>query len=43
MQATPLTQDQLEAYLARIGQDRPRRIDRESLTALHRAHLLSFT
>lgn len=43
MQATPLTQDQLEAYLARIGQDRPRRIDLESLTALHRAHLLSFT
>lgn len=40
---TALTPTQLEAYLARIGMEQPRHPDIDSLTALHRAHLLAFT
>lgn len=39
----PLSPAQLDAYLARIGLDRPQICDLASLTALHRAHLLAFT
>jgi len=38
-----LTPGQLDAYLARIGVDRPVSLDIESLSRLHRAHLMSFT
>lgn len=38
-----LTPEQLGAYLERIGMERPRSLDLESLTALHRAHLMTFT
>lgn len=38
-----LTQAQLDAYLARIGCERPLEPDLANLTALHRAHLLAFT
>lgn len=40
---TTLTADQLEAYLARIGMERPASPDIGSLSELHRAHLMSFT
>lgn len=39
----PLTERQLDAYLARIGLARPVAADIEALRAIHRAHLLSFT
>ncbi|MBL4928513.1 arylamine N-acetyltransferase family protein [Fuscibacter oryzae] len=38
-----LTDVQLDAYLARIGLDRPRALDLQSLKELHRAHLMAFT
>ena len=38
-----LTATQLDAYLARIGFERPSRLDIDSLSQLHRAHLMSFT
>ncbi|PJG46541.1 arylamine N-acetyltransferase [Sphingobium sp. LB126] len=38
-----LTETQLKTYLARIGVDGPVTIDREGLTRLHRAHLLTVT
>lgn len=38
-----LTASQLDAYLARIGVDRPEVLDIRSLSILHRAHLMSFT
>lgn len=38
-----LTAAQLDAYLARIGVKRPASLDVNSLTALHRAHLMAFT
>ncbi|HEV7260399.1 MAG TPA: arylamine N-acetyltransferase [Bosea sp. (in: a-proteobacteria)] len=38
-----LTADQLKAYLARIGIDRPAYLDLSSLAQLHRAHLMTFT
>ncbi|OWW00340.1 arylamine N-acetyltransferase [Rhizobium sp. R693] len=38
-----LTATQLDAYLARIGVERPLRLDIGSLSQLHRAHLMSFT
>ncbi|MBB3406212.1 N-hydroxyarylamine O-acetyltransferase [Rhizobium sp. BK316] len=38
-----LTATQLDAYLARIGVERPSRLDIRSLSQLHRAHLMSFT
>lgn len=38
-----LTAAQLDAYLARIGVERPLSLDIKSLSKLHRAHLLSFT
>ncbi len=38
-----LTSGQLDAYLARIGIDRPVSLDAESLSRLHRAHLMAFT
>lgn len=38
-----LTPVQLDAYLARIGVDRPASLDANNLTALHRAHLMAFT
>lgn len=41
--ATPLTERQLDAYLARIGVARPARPDATALEAIHRAHLLAFT
>lgn len=40
---TTLTATQLEAYLARIGMERPGSLDIRSLSKLHRAHLLAFT
>ncbi|WP_434733442.1 arylamine N-acetyltransferase [Rhizobium sp. YTUHZ044] len=39
----PLTAQQIDAYLARIGVERPSRLDIDSLSQLHRAHLMSFT
>ncbi|WP_259669842.1 MULTISPECIES: arylamine N-acetyltransferase [unclassified Rhizobium] len=39
----PLTAPQIDAYLARIGVERPSRLDIDSLSQLHRAHLMSFT
>lgn len=39
----PLSDRQLGAYLARIGLFRPAKPDLETLRAIHRAHLLSFT
>ncbi|WP_448956071.1 arylamine N-acetyltransferase family protein [Labrys neptuniae] len=39
----PLTPGQLDAYLARIGVDRPISLDVGSLSRLHRAHLMAFT
>lgn len=39
----PLTPAQLDAYLARIGILQPTRVDFETLSAIHRAHLLGFT
>ncbi|ARO28596.1 MULTISPECIES: arylamine N-acetyltransferase [unclassified Rhizobium] len=41
--AVTLTTAQLDAYLARIGVERPSRLDIDSLSQLHRAHLMSFT
>ena len=41
--STALTPAQLEAYLLRIGMEQPQHADIDSLTALHRAHLLAFT
>ncbi|MEZ2132895.1 MULTISPECIES: arylamine N-acetyltransferase [unclassified Sinorhizobium] len=41
--AMTLTATQLDAYLARIGVERPSRLDIGSLSQLHRAHLMSFT
>ncbi|MBA4790112.1 MAG: arylamine N-acetyltransferase [Rhizobiales bacterium] len=38
-----LTPDQIGAYLDRIGMDRPDVLDLDSLSRLHRAHLLAFT
>lgn len=38
-----LTSAQLDAYLARIGMERPARLDIHSLSDLHRAHLMTFT
>lgn len=38
-----LTADQVDAYLERIGMDRPRSLDLRSLSELHRAHLMAFT
>lgn len=38
-----LSPPQLDAYLARIGADRPDTLDIHSLSQLHRAHLLTFT
>ncbi|MDO3434765.1 arylamine N-acetyltransferase [Rhizobium sp. CBN3] len=38
-----LTAAQLDVYLARIGVERPSRLDIDSLSQLHRAHLMSFT
>lgn len=40
---TALTSGQLDAYLARIGVDRPVSLDAGSLSKLHRAHLTAFT
>lgn len=39
----PLTAGQLDAYLAHVGIEPPPRLDFESLTQLHRAHLMNFT
>lgn len=41
--AMALSDGQIDAYLARIGMERPRSPDLRSLTELHSAHLLSFT
>lgn len=38
-----LTDSQLDAYLARIGIDRPVPLDIHGLAKLHRAHLMAFT
>ena len=38
-----LTSGQLDAYLARIGLDPPVSLDGDSLSRLHRAHLMAFT
>ncbi|QEN86502.1 arylamine N-acetyltransferase [Labrys sp. KNU-23] len=38
-----LTPAQLDAYLARIGMARPASLDVDSLSRLHRAHLMAFT
>ncbi|CDX52981.1 putative arylamine N-acetyltransferase protein [Mesorhizobium plurifarium] len=38
-----LTSGQLDAYLARIGVSRPVSLDIDSLSKLHRAHLMAFT
>ncbi len=38
-----LSADQLDAYLARIGMERPGSLDVDSLSRLHRAHLMAFT
>jgi len=38
-----LTSGQLDAYLARIGVERPSSLDVASLSKLHRAHLMAFT
>jgi len=38
-----LTAGQLDAYLARIGIDRPVSLDLQSLSKLHHAHLMTFT
>ncbi|WP_232076992.1 arylamine N-acetyltransferase family protein [Variovorax sp. PBL-E5] len=38
-----LTPGQLDAYLTRIGVDRPVSLDAGSLSKLHRAHLMAFT
>lgn len=38
-----LTSSQLDAYLARIGMDRPASLDIKSLSRLHRGHLMAFT
>lgn len=38
-----LTSDQLDAYLAKIGVNRPASLDLDSLSKLHRAHLMTFT
>ncbi|MBB6487041.1 N-hydroxyarylamine O-acetyltransferase [Rhizobium lusitanum] len=38
-----LTSGQLDAYLARIGVNRPVSLDVDSLSRLHRAHLMAFT
>ncbi|TCN15068.1 arylamine N-acetyltransferase family protein [Sinorhizobium americanum] len=39
----PLTAGQLDIYLARIGLERPISLDLQSLSKLHRAHLMTFT
>ncbi|MCK3776699.1 arylamine N-acetyltransferase [Ensifer sesbaniae] len=41
--AMTLTAAQLDAYLARIGVERPSSIDLHSLSKLHRAHLMTFS
>ena len=41
--ARPLTDAQLDAYLARVGIDRPVAPDLQGLTLLQRAHLMAFT
>lgn len=41
--AMALTSGQLDAYLARIGVDRPVSLDANNLSRLHRAHLMAFT
>ncbi len=41
--AMTLTAAQLDAYLARIGVERPSSLDLHSLSKLHRAHLLTFS
>ncbi|MBD9652835.1 arylamine N-acetyltransferase [Ensifer sp. ENS09] len=38
-----LTATQLEAYLVRVGFERPPRLDIRGLSQLHRAHLMTFT
>lgn len=38
-----LTTSQLDTYLARIGVDRPVSLDLNTLSRLHRAHLMTFT
>ncbi len=38
-----LTSGQLDAYLARVGVERPVSLDADSLSRLHRAHLMAFT
>lgn len=38
-----LTATQLDAYLVRIGFERPSRLDIRGLSQLHRAHLMTFT
>ncbi len=40
---SPLSDAQLDAYLARIGLPRPPTVDFDTLAAIQRAHLLSFT
>ncbi|RWE72415.1 MAG: arylamine N-acetyltransferase [Mesorhizobium sp.] len=40
---TAMTATQLDAYLARIGVERPASVDIHSLSKLHRAHLMTFT
>ncbi|WP_089173542.1 arylamine N-acetyltransferase [Bosea sp. AS-1] len=39
----PLSASQLDAYLARVGIDRPVSLDIAGLSKLHRAHLMAFT
>jgi len=38
-----LNAEQLDAYLDRIGMERPQYLDIDSLTEMHRAHLMNFT
>lgn len=38
-----LAPDQLDAYLAKIGVNQPVSLDHDSLSKLHRAHLMTFT
>lgn len=40
---TAMTAAQLDAYLARMGVERPASVDIHSLSKLHRAHLMTFT
>ncbi|ABC93604.1 probable arylamine N-acetyltransferase protein (plasmid) [Rhizobium etli CFN 42] len=41
--AMTLTTTQLDAYLARIGLEQPLRVSIDTLSQLHRAHLMTFT